>query len=143
MRTVLSFLFSLLDGEAGQTIRRARRNAVLGAILAAFLFIAVLSGAMALFFWLEPTYGAVLAALSISAISLVIVGVILVVMKVLERRARRRVAKERAARLTSASLIAGSGLLASPRTFTAVLPVALAAWYLLRPGDTDSGDNEA
>jgi hypothetical protein len=87
-------LLTLATGEAkaeiGAVARRALAVAIAGLVAAVLLLFAFAFGLLALFFWLEPAHGPVVAALLTGALALVLALVALLAAKLSGNPAPRR-----------------------------------------------------
>jgi chromate transport protein ChrA len=128
LKLLAPLLTSLAAGEVGLAVKRIKRNAVFGVVIALLSTIAVIFLLVAAYIGLADRYGDMRAALTLAGGSLVLAVVAFVAMKVAEgaerKRQRDRTKVDTSALLTVAALAAAPVILRSRALMMLAVPIA-------------------
>jgi cobalamin synthase len=146
---VLAPLAALLGIETDALIDKARRQAIVLAVVALFGLIAVAFLLVALYLWLSVLWSPIIAALAIAIAAIVIALVVYGISRLSEgskkaKEADRRRANETTAMMTTAAITALPVLFRSPLARSIGLPLAaIAAAAFFGKAVKDKHDEEA
>ena len=146
---LLAPLAALLGIETDALIDKARRQAIVLAVVALFSLIAIASLLVALYLWLSTVWSPTIAALAIAGGAIVIALLVYGISRMTEgskkaKEADRRRANETTALITTAALTALPMLFRSPAARTIGLPLAaVAAAAFFGKAMKDKHDEEA
>ena len=146
---LLAPLAALLGIETDALIDKARRQAIVLAVVALFSLIAIAFLLVALYFWLSTVWSPMIAALAIAGGAIVIALLVYGISRMTEgskkaKEADRRRANETTALITTAALTALPMLFRSPAARTIALPLAaVAAAAFFGKAMKDKHDEEA
>lgn len=141
MKALLPLIASLVSGEVGLMIGKAKRDAVFLAVIAFFAIVAIIFGLAALEVALAVRYGALYACLIIAVAALVICLVLFIAMKITDARARREIRRREAdaAAYTSAAFTLLPAVFRSKEAMAVGIPLAALAGFLLVPRRSRKG----
>jgi chromate transport protein ChrA len=128
LKLLAPLLTSLAAGEVGLAVKRIKRNAAFGVVIALFSSVAVIFLLVAAYIALADRYGDMRAALTLAAGSLVLAVIAFVAMKIAEgaerKRQRDRTKVDTSALLTMAALAAAPVILRSRALMMLAIPIA-------------------